>query len=248
MGMGESAGSGAGFVGAGALERHLAGQLTAALARPEAAATRDALAAAGEICREIAPRDALEKLLAVQMIAGHEAALDGYARARAAGADADPDSERARRAELRLAARLSAIFTRQAALLTRRRAQAERARNAERRAREAAERRAERTRAAARKQAGEAQAADAPQGGVLVVPHDDPDRPWPDPEAVAAALARKRPEAQGRAQAAPSGRAPGTAPGTAPEGLGYLLVPGTASPEDWNRQVREHQRRVKGEG
>ncbi len=106
--MGESAGSGeAVFVGAGALGRHLAGQLTAALARPEAAATRDALAAAGEIWREIGPRNTLEKLLAVQMIAGHEAALDGYARARALP-EVAPESDRARRAELRLAARSAA--------------------------------------------------------------------------------------------------------------------------------------------
>ncbi len=44
---------------AGALERHLAGQLAAALARPEEAAMRTVLAAAGEIYRDIAPRDAL---------------------------------------------------------------------------------------------------------------------------------------------------------------------------------------------
>ncbi len=220
----------AGFVGEGALERHLAGQLTAALARPDEAATRDALAAAGEVWREIAPRDALEKLLAVQMIAGHEAALDGYARARALGQagqaapGAAPETDRARRAELRLAARLSAIFARQAALLTRRRAQAERAR-------EAAERRVDKAR-----KRDAAQAAESPRGGVLVVPHDDPDRPWPDPEAVAAALARKEAEPRGRAM--PGGRA------AAPGGPGYLLVPGMASPEDWSRRARAHARRM----
>ena len=236
---------------AGALERHLAGQLAAALARPEEAATRTALAAAGEVWRQIAPRDALEQLLAVQMIAGHEAALDGYARARQAGAAADAareaaaapealaDSERARRAELRLAARLSSLFARQAALLTRRR--------------EAAARRAERAQKEARRQAADQArqaAARAPaQGGVLVVPHEAaaegaPARPWPDPDAVAAALARKQAASEAQAEAS---AAPGP-PAGAPKGPGYLIVPGTTSPEEWTRRVREHDRRLKASG
>jgi len=204
-------------VAAGALERHLAGQLAAALARPDETATRAALAAAGEIYRDIAPRNGLERLLAVQMIAGHEAALDGYARARTAGAIAEAEgetapealseAERARRAELRLAARLSSLFARQAALLTRRR--------------EAAAKRAERARKDREKAASRTPA--TPRGGgVLVVPREapsegGPERPWPDPEAVAAALARKHAPTEAQAEA-PAEPGPGGAPG-------YLLVP-----------------------
>jgi hypothetical protein len=171
---------------AGALERRLAGQLAAALARPEEAATRRALAAAGEVWRQIAPRDALEQLLAVQMIAGHEAALDGYARARAAGALAEAqgeaapealaDSERARRAELRLAARLSSLFARQAALLARRREAADRrAGKARKEAAARAQRQAEAAALPARsRSSASAKAGEGPgQSGVVIEPLED---------------------------------------------------------------------------
>ena len=220
---------------AGALERHLAGQLAAALARPGEAEMGAALAAAGEVYREIAPRDALEKLLAVQMIAGHEAALDGYARARVA------EDEREKRGELRLAARFSGLFVRQAAWLTRRRAAA--ARQAERAQKEARRQAADRARQAAARAPATAPRS---QGGVLVVPPEIPPegapaRPWPDPDAVAAALARKQAASEAPAEASAAPDPPGGAPG-------YLVVPGKLSPEAWTRWARAQQRGLMSEG
>ena len=218
----------------GALERHLAGQLAATLARPDEAETRMALAAAGEVYRDIAPRDALEKLLAVQMIAGHEAALDGFARARLA------EDGRDRQSELRLAARLSTLFARQTATLRRHRVEA-------RRAREAADKQAARE-AAART---EAQQAEPRGGGVLVVPRGvgpGDGCPWPDPEGLAAALAENRARAEDRAQARPAPAArgrPRAAPASEP---GYLVVPAPVSPEEWTRRVQEHDRKLKASG
>jgi hypothetical protein len=235
--MGEAA-QGAGVLGEGALARHLAGQLTAVLARPDEAEMQNALAAAGEVWRSLAPADPLEQMLTVQMIAAHEAALDGHARAKAIDGVADPQRERARRAELGLAARFSNLFTRQAALLTRRRAAAER---------RAEKARKDGARAAARETA--AAAAERPRGGVLVVPPvplrpGEPEPPWPDPEALAAALARKRAEDDAPATAA---SVPASAPGAAPA-PGYLVVPGKLPPEEWSRRARAYYRRMEAEG
>ncbi|MFT5485658.1 MAG: hypothetical protein ACI9JL_000154 [Paracoccaceae bacterium] len=71
-------------------------------------ARADRVCAAVSAMCDIAPRDTLEGMLAVQMVAVHSAALDSLRRA------AEPDAaDRAREADLRHAARLLNVFQRQ---------------------------------------------------------------------------------------------------------------------------------------
>lgn len=71
-------------------------------------ARADRVCAAVSAMCDIGPRDTLEGMLAVQMVAVHSAALDSLRRAAEAGA-----ADRAREADLRHAARLLNVFQRQ---------------------------------------------------------------------------------------------------------------------------------------
>jgi hypothetical protein len=117
-----------------AAQEHLLMQLSGALIVPHALDGAGALKrvqAALALLAGIAPRGEAESLLAVQMVAVHEAAMDALARAAhgimagpAAGDHAGRAAARAgarRAAELNLAARLMALYVRQLEALTRKR-------------------------------------------------------------------------------------------------------------------------------